>query len=144
MAQRLSKLHVGMLQVRTLDDAMATFTRFEEIEAWQLARRLTADIYALTRRKEFAADFALRDQIRRAANSIMSNIAEGYESRTKGIFVDLLGRAKGSSGEVRSQLYVALDAGYITEEEQAGLRTAAEYCSGKIQRLMEYLRTVRD
>jgi four helix bundle protein len=123
---------------------MATFTRSEEIEAWQLARRLTADIYAITRRKDFAHDFALRDQIRRAANSIMSNIAEGHESRTRGLFIDLLGRAKGSSGEVRSQLYIAVDAGYISNEEMAGLRTAAEHCSGKIQRLMEYLRSLRD
>lgn len=123
---------------------MATFNRFEDIEAWQLARRLTADIYQLTRRREFAQDFALRDQIRRAANSIMSNIAEGYESRTRGIFIDLLGRAKGSSGEVRSQLYVALDAGYLDEPELQQLRTAAEFCSGKLQRLIDYLRSRRD
>jgi four helix bundle protein len=123
---------------------MATFTRFEDIEAWQLARQLTSEIYALTRRKDFSSDFALRDQIRRAANSIMSNIAEGHESRTRPLFIDLLGRAKGSSGEVRSQLYVALDAGYITDQELTRLRTAAEYCSGKIQRLMEYLRSVGD
>jgi four helix bundle protein len=123
---------------------MATFTRFEDIEAWQLARRLTAEIYAITRRKEFAHDFALRDQIRRAANSLMSNIAEGHGSRTRGLFVDLLGRAKGSSGEVRRQLYVARDAGYISEEEMGRLPTAAEHCSGKIQRLIEYLRSLKD
>jgi four helix bundle protein len=121
---------------------MATFTRFEDIEAWQLARRLTADIYTITRRKEFARDYALRDQIRRAANSIMSNVAEGYESRTHPLFIDLLGRAKGSSGEVRSQLYVAFDAGYINDAEFNALKTAAEYCSGKIQRLADYLRSL--
>lgn len=119
---------------------MATFERFEEIEAWRLARKLTADIYALTRSGEFAKDFALRDQIRRAANSVMSNIAEGHESRTHSLFIELLGRAKGSCGEVRSQLYVALDAGYITDKDFERHRSDAELCSRKIQRLMEYLK----
>jgi len=118
---------------------MATFDRFEEIEAWQLARKLTASIYALTRTGDFAKDYALRDQIRRASNSIMSNIAEGHESRTRGLFIDLLGRAKGSCGEVRSQLYVALDAGYITNVAFEQHRAEAELCSRKIQKLMEYL-----
>lgn len=140
MSWQVQKLHVGRLHTGALGEAMPTFKRFEDIEAWQLARQLTTDIYAITRRREFAQDFALRDQIRRASNSIMSNIAEGYESRTRGLFVDLLGRAKGSSGEVRSQLYVALDAGYLGEDEFLHLRTAAEHCSGKIQRLVDYLR----
>lgn len=118
---------------------MATFERFEAIEAWQLARKLTADIYALTRSGGFAKDFALRDQIRRAANSIMSNIAEGHESRTRSLFIDLLGRAKGSCGEVRSQLYVALDAGHITDKDFERHRSDAELCSRKIQRLIDYL-----
>ena len=69
----------------------------------------------------------------------MSNIAEGHESRTRALFIDLLGRAKGSCGEVRSQLYVALDAQYISGEDMATLRSQAEFCSGKIQRLMNYL-----
>jgi four helix bundle protein len=118
---------------------MATFDRFEEIEAWQLARKLTANIYSLSRSGEFARDYALRDQIRRASNSIMSNIAEGHESRTRGLFIDLLGRAKGSCGEVRSQLYVALDAAYITNDDFERHRSDAELCSRKISKLMEYL-----
>jgi four helix bundle protein len=118
---------------------MASFKRFEDIEAWQIARQLTGDVYAQTRTGGFAKDFALRDQIRRAANSIMSNIAEGYESRTRSLFIDLLGRAKGSCGEVRSQLYVALDAGHISETDFARLRSAPEACSGKIRRLIDYL-----
>lgn len=138
----MCELQVGRLQVIKLAKPMATFTRFEEIEAWQLARQLTGNIYSVTRRKEFAQDFALRDQIRRASNSIMSNIAEGHESRTRALFIDLLGRAKGSSGEVRSQLHVALDAGYITTDKFEELRTAAEHCSGKIQKLIMYLRSL--
>lgn len=85
---------------------MATITRFEDIEAWQTARQLANLIYDLTDQGAFARDYGLRDQIRRAAVSVMSNIAEGFESRTQSLFVDFLGRAKGSAGEVRSQLYM--------------------------------------
>jgi len=75
---------------------MAKITRFEEIEAWQTARQLT-------KLGPLAKDFGLRDQMRRAAVSIMSNIAEGYESRTQTLFIEFLGRAKASAGELRAQ-----------------------------------------
>jgi four helix bundle protein len=75
---------------------MSTIKRFEEIEAWQTARELTRRVYAISSDGVFSKDFGLRDQIRRAAVSIMSNIAEGFESRTRGLFVEFLGRAKGS------------------------------------------------
>jgi four helix bundle protein len=81
---------------------MTTIRRFEEIEAWQTARELTRSIYALSEDGAFSRDFGLRGQIRRAAVSIMSNIAEGFESRTEVLFIELLGRAKGSSGELRA------------------------------------------
>ncbi len=96
---------------------MAKVERFEDLKVWQSARELTSNIYELTRKKPFARDFGLRDQIQRAAVSVMSNIAEGFESRTRGVFVDLLGRAKGSAGEVRRQLYVARDLKYIEKEQ---------------------------
>ena len=80
---------------------MNRITSFEEIEAWEVARELTRQIYALTKRQPFARDFGLRDQIRRAAISIMSNIAEGYESQTEAMFTRYLGIAKGSAGELR-------------------------------------------
>ena len=80
---------------------MGTITRFEEIEAWQSARQLSRLVYLLTKDGAFSHDFGLRDQIRRAAVSIMSNIAEGFESRTQALFIDLLGRAKDSAGEVQ-------------------------------------------
>jgi four helix bundle protein len=100
---------------------MAKIERFEEIASWRRARALVKEIYQLTGQGQFARDFGLRDQLRRAAGSIMSNVAEGFE---RGINKDLrhfLHIAKGSAGEVRSPLYVAFDSGYITESQQAQL-----------------------
>ncbi|PSQ92571.1 MAG: four helix bundle protein, partial [Bacteroidetes bacterium SW_4_67_19] len=85
---------------------MATFHRFEDIESWQKARRLARRIYELTGNGDFARDFGLRDQIRRAAVSIMSNIAEGFERGSRREFARFLDIAKASAGEVRSPLYV--------------------------------------
>ena len=118
---------------------MGTITRFEEIEAWQTARVLTRQIYEVSNSGGFARDFGLRDQIRRAAVSIMSNIAEGFESRTQALFIDYLGRAKASAGEVRAQLYVTVDAGYVSETQFNELFTLAERCSRQISRFMTYL-----
>jgi len=119
---------------------MATIRRFEEIEAWQTARGLTRMIYAISADGAFARDFGLRDQMRRAAVSVMSNIAEGFESRTEILFIELLGRAKGSSGELRAQAYVAHDAGYISSEQRKKLQEDCERCSRQISRLMDYLK----
>ena len=77
---------------------MASITRFEEIEAWQTVRQLANMIYDLTDQMAFGRDYGLKDQIRRAAVSVMSNIAEGFESHTQALFLDFLGRAKGSAG----------------------------------------------
>ncbi len=103
---------------------MPTIKHFEEIEAWQTARELTNLVYALTNQEQFARDFGLKDQIRRAAVSVMSNIAEGFESQTQSQFIRYLGIAKASAGEVRSQLYVARDQSYISEAQfkQASIR----------------------
>ncbi len=88
---------------------MATFKSFEDIEAWQKARELTNRVYDASDKGAFARDFGLRDQIRRACVSILSNIAEGFERSGTGEFVQFLSSAKGSAGEVRAQLYVALE-----------------------------------
>ena len=88
---------------------MATFHRFEDIDAWQKARELTRAVYAASRSGSFSKDFALRDQIRRASISVMSNIAEGFERGGNKEFRQFLSTAKGSAGEVRAQRYVALD-----------------------------------
>lgn len=120
---------------------MATITCFEEIEAWQTARSLTKRIYELTGEASFARDFGLRDQMRRASVSIMSNIAEGFESRTKALFIDFLGRAKASAGEVRAQAYVALDVGHLDRHYFEELFELADKCSRQISRFMTYLRS---
>lgn len=81
---------------------MSTAKRFEDLDVWQKARDLTNSIYKLSSTGNFSRDFGLRDQMRRAAVSIMSNIAEGFESQTQVMFIQFLGRAKGSAGEVRA------------------------------------------
>ena len=96
---------------------MATIERYEDIKGWQKARELTNFVYTVTRQKAFARDFGLKDQIRRAAVSAMSNIAEGFERGGRGEFIQFLSIAKSSAGEVQSQLYVALDQEYITPEQ---------------------------
>ena len=100
---------------------MSTFQSFEEIEAWQKARELTKRVYDVSDTGPFARDFGLRDQIRRAAVSVMSNIAEGFEPGGDNEFYQFLSVAKGSCGEVRSQSYVALDARYIAQPNFNGL-----------------------
>ena len=90
---------------------------FEDLEIWKDARALTKGIYQLTRDSRFSKDFALRDQIRRAAVSIMSNIAEGFERGGNQEFIQFLHVSKASCGEARSQLYVALDQSYVTPKD---------------------------
>jgi four helix bundle protein len=92
-------------------------SRFEELVVWQKARALTRAIYGITRRPGFARDFGLAGQIQRASVSVMSNIAEGFERGTPGEFYQFLSVARASCAEVRSQLYVALDVGYLEERE---------------------------
>jgi len=89
--------------------------RFEDLIAWQKARALTREIYQLTAEPAFSRDFGLKDQIRRAAISIMSNIAEGFERNRPNEFHQFLSIAKASCAELRSQLYIALDACYLDE-----------------------------
>jgi four helix bundle protein len=118
---------------------MPTIDRFEDIEAWQTARELTRIVYELTRHGEFARDAGLSDQMRRASVSILSNISEGFESRTQPLFIDYLGRAKVSAGELRAQVYVSKDIGYLNEVEFLQLFELCDKCSRKIARFMQYL-----
>ena len=99
--------------------------RFEDFVAWQKARALSAAIYKATSEGDFAKDFGLKDQIRRAAVSIMSNIAEGFERGRSSEFHQFLSIAKASCAELRSQLYVALDAGYLSKDAFDKLMTMA-------------------
>ena len=96
---------------------MAKFQRFEDIEAWKAARKLTNRIYDCSMEGEFSRDFAFRNQIRRASVSILSNIAEGFERDGNKEFLQYLSVAKGSGGEVRTQLYLAHGRNYITEQQ---------------------------
>ena len=93
---------------------MSVIRRFEDLIAWQKARKLPRAIYLCTRRSGFARDFGLSGQIQRAAVSVMSNIAEGFERGGRKEFHQFLSTAKASCAEVRSRLYVALDVGYLT------------------------------
>ena len=120
---------------------MATITRFEEIDAWVTARELTRLIYALTDQGNFAKDFGLKNQIQRASVSIMSNIAEGFESRTQARFIDYLGHAKASAGEVRCQLYIAMDLSYMNQEQFKQVFDLADKVSRQIYNFMNYLET---
>ena len=100
--------------------------RFEDLIAWQKARVLTKEIYQITRMGEFAKDFGLSGQIQRASVSIMSNIAEGFERGGRGEFHHFLSISKASCAEVRSQLYVALDVGYLENHDFQKLMIKAE------------------
>ena len=105
---------------------MSTIQKFEDLLCWQKSRELTKEIYKAFRE---CRDYGFRDQIQRASVSIMSNIAEGFERGTKQEFLNYLYIAKGSAGEVRAQLYVALDAGYLNLEMFKYLNLLALECS---------------
>ena len=118
---------------------MSIAKRFKDLEVWQKSRDLTNLIYRLSSTGNFSRDFGLCDQIRRAAVSIMSNIAEGFESQTQVMFIQFLGRAKGSAGEVRAQLYIAKDQDYISNENFGSAFALAETCSKQLARFIHYL-----
>ena len=113
---------------------------FEDLEIWKEARRLTKEIYHLTSGLKFSKDFSLRGQIQSAAVSIMSNIAEGFERGGNQEFTQFLYVAKGSCGEVRSQLYVAVDQGYISANESEKLLSLFKRLSSMIGSLINYLK----
>ncbi|HRX84456.1 MAG TPA: four helix bundle protein [Phycisphaerae bacterium] len=119
---------------------MATVERFEELEVWQEARKLAGEIYRVTERGGFARDYGMRDQIRRAAVSVMSNVAEGFERRSDREFARFLQIAQGSAGEIRSVLYIARDVGYLEEKALEDLKNRSEQVSRRIARLASYLR----
>jgi len=113
--------------------------RFEDIESWRKGRECTRLVYEMSSRDKFARDFALRDQIRRASISVMSNIAEGFERSGDREFINFLSIAKGSCGEARAQLYVALDQYYITEQEFSTAYELFVETSRLISGFMKYL-----
>jgi len=120
---------------------MATVKKFEDIEAWQKARILNKEIYKLTKETELSKDFRLRDQVNAAGGSIMDNIAEGFERGGRLEFINFLSIAKGSSGEVKSQLYRIFDRGYINEVKFNELYTLADEIGNIIGGWIKYLNT---
>lgn len=120
---------------------MATIERFEDMEIWQQARVLSGKIYKATGQGGFARDFGLRDQIRRAVVSVMSNIAEGFERGSNTEFIQFLYIAKGSAGEVRSQLCLACDLGYIEKDAFAQLNEELHTISKRVSGFIHYLRS---
>jgi four helix bundle protein len=119
---------------------MARIERFEDIDAWKKGRELRRAIYACSRNGAFGKDFALRDQIRRSAISVTSNIAEGFERGGNKEFVQFLASSKGSCGELRDQLYAALDEQYITQDQFNILCGQAIEVSRMLSGLMRYLK----
>ena len=119
---------------------MAKIERFEDLISWQKARELNRLIYKTSANGTFAKDYGLRDQIRRASISVMSNIAEGFERGGDKEFVQFLSNAKGSSGEVRCQLYAALDEKYLNDAEFKQLSERSLEVSRLISGFMTYLR----
>ena len=114
-------------------------TRFEEIEGWQLARELSKQIYCLTREEQFSRDFGLIDQIRRASGSVMHNIAEGFDAGSNPEFTRFLRYAQRSCTEVMSELYVALDQGYVSQSEFDSAYQLATQAHAKIGGFISYL-----
>ena len=119
---------------------MAKIERFQDVDAWQKARKLCRLIYKITKQDPFSKDFGLVNQIRRAAVSVMSNIAEGFERGGNKEFIYFLTVARGSVAELGSQLYIALDNGYITQQEFDEIFTISDEVKLVISGFIRYLK----
>jgi len=119
---------------------MPTVERFEELRVWQESRDIVGIVYRLTKQFPSSERYGLSSQIQRASVSTMSNIAEGFERETNKEFIRFLYIAKGSNGEVRSQAYIALDLGYISQARCDGLVQRCERLSRRLYNFIEYLK----
>lgn len=119
---------------------MSTWKRFEDIQAWQKARILAKNIFKLCRTGKLSKDRGLRDQMNRCSGSIMDNIAEGFDRGGNKEFIQFLSIAKGSAGELQSQLYRAFDRDYIDEKTFKELYAETNLISAMIKKLIDYLR----
>ena len=118
---------------------MATIKRFEDLEIWKIARKLSLEIYEITSKELFGKDYRFRDQIRNAAGSVMDNIAEGFGRGGKHEFINFLSYSKGSTGEVKSQLYRAMDVTYISKVKFDELYIQYDNLGGQIAGFISYL-----
>jgi four helix bundle protein len=119
---------------------MAKIERFEDIDAWQAARKLMRMVYAVSTRGSFARDYRLRDQIQGSAISVMSNIAEGFDASGDAEFIRFLGYARRSASELQSQLYIALDQEYIDQQQFDGIYQQATQTKQLIGGFIRYLK----
>ena len=119
---------------------MATWRSFEQMDAWKEGCQLVCHLYELTRTQSFSRDFVLRDQIRRSALSVPSNIAEGFERESPAAFVNFLYYAKGSCEELRTQLFIAAKLGYINRAQMRELVSQAKHLSRLLSGLIKYLK----
>jgi four helix bundle protein len=114
-------------------------TKFKDLKIWQIALKITKEIYDITSKKEFSKDFSLRDQIRRAIISVSSNIGEDFEKNNNNEFIRFLKIAKGSIGEVRNQLYIVLAVKYIEQDEFDKLNNELIELANQVGKLISYL-----
>jgi len=119
---------------------MARVKQFEDLDCWKEARILVKDVYSCTSMNSFSKDYALKDQIRRAAISIMLNISEGFSRRSNKEFLQYLFISLGSISELQAALYIAIDQKYITDEQFDQLYQRAETCAKMISKFATYLR----
>lgn len=142
-----SRVGSWKFEVRRLADRkekywnMATITRFEDLEIWQMARSQAREVFLLTQEDKFSKDFSLRNQINASAGSAMDNIAEGFERFSNKEFIQFLVISKGSNGEVRSQLYRAFDRGYLSEEVLNARLDFSNHLGSKIKSFISYLQS---
>ena len=121
---------------------MSKIERFEEIMAWQSAREVVNRIYKISQDEKFKRDYSLGDQIKRASISIMSNIAEGFSRQSGKEFIQFLFIAKASAAEVQSQLYIAMDQGYIIEKEFKEIYGKVEETAKLLSKFITYLKSL--
>ncbi len=121
---------------------MAKIERFEDLKVWQASRLISIAVFEMAKNEKLSKDYSLKDQINRSAGSIMDNIAEGFERGGKKEFVQFLYIAKGSSGELRSQIYRANDRGYITNGESEKLLKSVEEVSKQLMGFIQYLKNI--
>lgn len=117
--------------------------KFEDLNIWKLSLKITKEIYDLAAKKEFSKDFRLKDQIRGAIISVSSNIVEGFEKNNNNEFIRFLKIAKGSAGEVKNQLKIALIVGYITNQEFKKVDEELEDLANQIGKLISYLEKLK-
>jgi four helix bundle protein len=120
---------------------MPTYSSFEDLPVWKSAKELAILVYKITSKGKLSKDYGLKDQIQRAAVSVSSNIAEGFERGTKQELIQFLYIARGSCGELRSQLFIAKEIGYLDNKEFEESYTAMRELSKQINGFIEYLKT---